>query len=95
MSETVKAVQKQTEDNTAVLNKLQKSSENKESSSEIEKAIKELNDIKKKMAEGATAGESSSSGKLLEEIQFLRANNSSMTDACEKLLMELAAQRNQ
>ncbi|XP_021984961.1 uncharacterized protein LOC110880827 [Helianthus annuus] len=93
-SETVKIVQKQTEENNAALKEIQKSSENKESSSEMEKALKELRDIKKKITEVATAGESSSSGKILEEIQLLRANSSSMTEAFEKLLMELTTQRN-
>ncbi|XP_021980294.1 uncharacterized protein LOC110876427 [Helianthus annuus] len=94
LSETVKAVQKQTEDNTAALNKLQESSENRESSSEFKKGLNELQEIKKQMAGVATAGESSSSGRILQEIQFLRANNSSMTEAFEKLLVELTAQRN-
>ncbi|XP_021984989.1 shootin-1-like [Helianthus annuus] len=94
LSETVKTVQKQTEENNAALKTIQKSVENKESSLEIEKALKELRDINKKMTEVATTGESSSSGKILEEIHFLRANNSNMTEAFEKLLMELTAQRN-
>ncbi|XP_022019396.1 uncharacterized protein LOC110919438 [Helianthus annuus] len=85
---------KQTEENNAALKTIQKSAENKESSSEIEKALKELRDIKKKMIEVATAGERSSSGKILKEIQLLRANNNNMTEAFEKLLMELTAQRN-
>ncbi|XP_021986190.1 arp2/3 complex-activating protein rickA-like [Helianthus annuus] len=86
---------KQTEDNTAALNKLQESSENRESSSEFKKALKELQDIKKQLAEVATAGESSSSGRILEEIQFLRVNNSSMAEAFEKLMVELTEQKNQ
>ena len=90
LSETVKAVQKQTEENNAALKEIQKSSENKGSSSEMEKALKELHDIKKKMTEIATAGESSSSGRLLEEIQLLRANSSSLTEAFEKLVLELS-----
>ena len=41
-----------------------------------------------------TAGESSSSGRLLEEIQLLRANSCSLTEAFEKLVLELSEQRN-
>ncbi|XP_035832935.1 arp2/3 complex-activating protein rickA-like [Helianthus annuus] len=95
LSETVKAVQKQTEDNAAALNKLQESSENRESSSEFKKALKELQEINKQMAEVASAGESSSTGRILEEIQFLRANNSSMAEAFEKLMVELSTQKDQ
>ncbi|XP_022040913.1 arp2/3 complex-activating protein rickA-like [Helianthus annuus] len=86
LSETIKVVQKQTEDNTAALNKLQESSENRESSLEFKKALKELQEIKKQMAKVASAGESSNSGRILEEIQFLIANNSSMAEAFEKLM---------
>ncbi|XP_035836500.1 uncharacterized protein LOC118484723 [Helianthus annuus] len=95
LSETIKDVQKQTEDNTAAHNKLHESSENREGSSEFKNALKELQEIKKQMTEVASAGECSNSGRILEEIQFLRANNSSMAEFFEKLMVELSAQKDQ
>ncbi|MFS8034044.1 hypothetical protein Hanom_Chr17g01576591 [Helianthus anomalus] len=47
------------------------------------------------MAEVASVRESSSSRRILEEIKLLIANNSSMVEALEKLMVELSAQKNQ